>query len=157
MNPDRTKIFQHALKLLAIRARSKKELLDLLCKKHSNIQLIKQVLEELEKTKLLDDQEFTRWYVESRSRSRPRSAWLLKKELQKFGIDSQTVEVYISESDQDLAQSALDAKIARFSKLNWPDFQIKASRFLHSRGFSWPTIEKILKKSYNKLHVIKQD
>ena len=59
----------------------------------------------------------------------------------------------ITTSEVDLAEKAMEKKIARWRKLPIKEFKIKASRYLQSRGFAWDIIETILKKEYNKSSV----
>ncbi len=126
-----------SLKFLGYRPRSKKEIEDFLRKKTSNSTLINQTLDKLTQLKLVNDEAFAKWVIESRSRSRPRGARLLAQELKQKGID---VKVNINEVD--LAQKALASKKTLKSR-------DQAVRFLQYRGFSWDAIAQALKKAYN--------
>lgn len=147
------KLQNFALKYLSIRARSKKEVQVYLEKKSQDMQAISQVIIKLENIKLIDDTAFATWYIQSRSRSRPSSAWLLARELKEKGIDKQMVEDIEKEPEDLQAEKALAKKLPRLSSLPWQEFRSKAGRFLASRGFNMSTIEKVLKKSYNRENV----
>ena len=95
-----------------------------------------EILAKLEKLKLINDADFAKWLVESRSRSRPRGSRLLQQELKQKGID-----IKIDINELELAQKALDKKS--------PKSRDQAIRFLQYRGFSWDTIAQVLKKRYN--------
>ena len=129
-------LLDSALKILSLRPHSKQEVIRFLRKKTSDDTLINQTIEKLEKAKLINDEEFGRWLVESRSRSKPRGMRLLKQELKQKGIDTQ---VNINETE--LAENALNKK--------HPKSREQAIRFLQYRGFSWESIEKVVRKRYN--------
>lgn len=140
------------LRLLSVRPRSVGEITAFLQRKTVDINLINQTVQKLQDLKFLDDQEFTQWLVESRSRSRPRGKRLLLQELKSKGVDIADEHITIDEIA--LAQTALAKKLTLWSKLSNRDFRIKAGRFLASRGFSWNAIEGAVKKGYNDIHVI---
>lgn len=143
-----------SVKYLSYRPRSIAEVTKYLHGKTSDKNLINQTLDFLKKYKLVDDEAFAKWLVESRSRSRPRGSRLLKQELQSKGVQSMTInDNLMTINDKELALQALQKKLPRWENLNYRDFRVKAGRFLGSRGFSWGVIEETIKKGYNKLHV----
>lgn len=147
---DYQKLFAKALHFLSYRPRTKKEVIDNLKKKTEDETLINRIVAELEELKLVNDAEFARWLVESRSRSRPGGKRLLVRELQQKGIDKETLsEVELPEDEKELASRALTKKVALWQHLSYREFQVKAGRFLSSRGFSWSVIEDVVKKAYN--------
>lgn len=133
-------LLDSALKILSHRPHSKQEVLDFLRKKTSDTALINQTVSKLEDLKLINDEEFAKWLIESRSRSKPRGVRLLKQELKQKGID---MEVNVNEVE--LAERALNRK--------HPKSREQAIRFLQFRGFSWDAITKVVKKAYNTSHV----
>lgn len=134
---DTQKLLDNALKFLSYRPRSKKEVEIFLRKKTSDDTLINQTIEKLEKSKLINDEEFAKWLIESRSRSRPRGLRLIKEELKQKGIQLDAIP-YTLDAEQDLAQEALNKKK--------PKSREQAIRFLQYRGFSWETISSIIKE-----------
>jgi regulatory protein len=140
-------LLAQTLRFLGIRPRSSQEILRYLHSKTRDSVLIDRLAGKLTQSKLIDDAEFTRWYVESRSRSRPRGARLLVQELKSKGI---TYDPQLTTDNQvELATAALAQKQKSWSQLTPKDRRPKAIRFLQSRGFSWGTIERTLKKEYN--------
>lgn len=97
--------------------------------------------------KLIDDAEFIRWYVSSRSRTRPRSSRLLARELKRKGLVVDPLE--LGQNDLELATLAHTQKRKSWSHLSLADQKLKAMRFLASRGFSWNVIEAVIAKAYN--------
>lgn len=142
---DREKYLAAVLKLLSIRPRSKKEITEYLSRKHLSDDLINQITAYLEQYKLIDDAEFARWLVESRSRSRPRGLRLLKQELKSKGISAADIDV----DEPALALQALQKKLPLWKKLPYRDYRLKAGRYLASRGFSWDVIDRVVKQSHD--------
>jgi regulatory protein len=147
------KLTELVLKYLSYRPRSIAEVTKYLHSKTSDTTLINQTLDYLKKYKLVDDEAFAKWLVESRSRSRPRGSRLLKQELKSKGIDPELIGDLTRVDEPELALSALAPKLNRWSSLSHRDFRIKAGRFLQSRGFAWSAIEEALKKAYNQANV----
>ena len=123
-----------ALRLLAYRARSEKEVRDRLGKRFSATE-VDVVIKKLKDWNFLDDTQFAKQYIESRSRSRPRSRRLIQLELKRKGI---VTDYELLATDYELARLALEKK----KNLKSRDQTI---RFLHSRGFSWEIIQRVLK------------
>lgn len=148
MTNDYQILLAQTLRFLGIRPRSSQEIHKFLHSKTQATELIDRIVGKLTQSKLIDDTEFTRWYVESRSRSRPRGARLLARELKSKGIIYHPQ--FTTSNESELAQKALSKKLTIWLKLPWLVFRQKASRFLAARGFSWTVIETITKKAYNK-------
>ena len=79
-------LLDSALKILSLRPHSKQEVIKFLRKKTKDDTLINQIIEKLEKAKLINDEEFGKWLIESRSRSKPRGVRLLKQEIGKAHV-----------------------------------------------------------------------
>ena len=144
-------LLNSCLRLLSVRPRSVGEITAFLRHKTADVDLINQTVKKLQDLKFLDDQKFTQWLIESRSRSRPRGKRLLLRELKSKGID--IGQEHLSVDETALSQKALEKKLPLWSRLSYRDFRIKAGRFLASRGFSWDAIEGAIKKGYNDIHV----
>lgn len=141
-----TNLLDSALKILSLRPHSKQEVINFLRKKTGDDTLINRTIEKLENSKLINDAEFAKWYIESRSRSRPRSQRMLSFELQRKGILMTTYDNSMTINDTQLAELALERKKNIKSRE-------QAVSFLYSRGFSWSAIEPAIKKRYNPSHV----
>ncbi len=134
--------WDRALKYISYKIRSEKEVRDYLGE-----ECTEEIIAKLKDYKFINDQEYARLYSENRERFRPRSQKMLNFELKRKGIAPVEVD------DSKLAALALEKKMRLWSKLAYPEFKVKAARFLGSRGFSWDVIEKTLKKAYNDLNV----
>ncbi len=133
-------LLDQSLKFLSYRPRSKKEVETFLRKKTKDDTLINQTITKLEKANLINDEEFAKWYIESRSRTRPRGHRLLAQELKQKGIKLDA-ERYTLDAESGLAEKALEKKQILSRE--------QAIRFLQYRGFSWDAIEKVVRKRYN--------
>ena len=142
-SPSKSVKLKQILKFLSVRARSEKEVRDRLSKYGLTAADIETEVDRLKKWKLIDDAEFAKLYAESRSRSRPRSSWLINLELKRKGV---TTNYQLPATDLELAKLALE------KKKNLKSAQ-QAVNFLKSRGFNWETIEKAIKNKYNETHV----
>lgn len=133
-------LLDSALKYLSFRPRSRKEIIDFLHKKTSDSALIDQTISKLENLKLINDEEFAKWLIESRSRSRPRGLRLLQQELAQKGVQLDARR-YTLDAEPELARKALEKKK--------PKTRDQAIRFLQYRGFSWDSIAAAVKRAYN--------
>lgn len=142
------------LRFLSIRPRSQQEVRRYLEAKISDREQISKIIDRLVSSRLLDDKEFSSWLVSSRSRTRPRSVFLLKKELTSFGVSPEIISDTLSSQDDVLqAQNLLSRKIDTWSHLSRLQFRRKAYNLLSRKGFSSSVIETVLKKVYNILDV----
>ncbi len=138
-SPNKSARLKKILNFLSFRARSEKEVRDRLAKYGLTAGEIETEVNRLKKWKLVDDQDFAKVYVESRSRFKPRSNWLINLELKRKGVKPPAAETI---PDLELAKLALE------KKRNLKSAQ-QAAQFLKSRGFKWETIEKAIKNRYN--------
>jgi len=150
MDEEYKRLMEAALRFLAYRPRSSSEVREHLSKKNTSEELVHRVLAKLEASKLINDQEFGSWLVESRSRSRPRGARLLRRELQEKGLEKDLITQLVSNiNETELAFRALKPKIDKFKKLPLRQSRTKAFQFLAMKGFSVSAIELAIKKAYN--------
>jgi regulatory protein len=116
----RWRIREAALRLLAHRARSRKELAIRLRRKDFPSRLIPPVLDELKERGWLDDEEFARSWIRDRLRLRPRGRRALLAELRKKGVESAVAQAALDEifddpdhSERDIALSLAEAWLRR--------------------------------------------
>lgn len=152
------RLYEKAIKFLSYRPRSEKEIRDNLLQKlkltdkgeeekKNFSKSIEQVLQKLRKLELLNDREFTVWWVEQRTKFRKSSPRIIKSELFKKGIDKEIIEQVLAEAEIDPFQLALEAakkKLSSYQKLPPRDFREKMGRFLGSKGFDWIVIKRVV-------------
>jgi len=152
-----SKLFDATLKFLSYRPRSQKEVEDYLIGKISkkeNIKfsqakesnLIAEVVSKLKNYKYLNDIEFSKWWINSRTRSSPRGKMILKSELFQKGIDREIIDDLINniKNQKPLALKAIGKKLPRWQKLSNLEFKKKVYSFLISRGFDFDTIKEVV-------------
>ncbi len=107
----------------------------------------------LEELGYVNDREFTRLWIESRMRSKPKGKNLLILELIRKGINkedaTQAVQKYFSSDDNSyfelsLAKQALGNRLERWGNLSKRERYRKIATFLLRRGFSLSVISTIV-------------
>lgn len=136
---------------LKFRRRTKKEMRDYLLKKirktHWSTNDVEEIFKKLEELEFIDDEKFIEWYVETRSRTKPKSDFVLKQELMRLGIEKEMLDKYFEGSpgnEEELAYKALLPRWERFNNLDRKGRFQKASQFLLRRGFSYEIVRKAI-------------
>ena len=134
-----------AVRLLAERPRSKKEIRDRLSSAGYDEEVVDLVILKLEKEKLLDDQDFAEQWVQSRSRKYGPAR--IRHELRIKGIDQETVQAATeSMTEQDQLEHAMDAarRKIRFQGNSCDPRKLKQRiiAMLVRKGYSWELASK---------------
>jgi len=135
-----------AFRMLAIRARSVKELTTALIQRGYPAHIVDQVIQECVDRGYLDDSEFARRFVAVRAELAPRGTRLLKRELKAKGIDDDVVEETIAEADQDDLEVALGLarhRMERMTDLARETWRRRIAGFLERRGFNWDVMRAV--------------
>ncbi len=159
MPQENSKILERIYRLISLRQRSEKEIRDYFRIKgkgaYSN-SVIEDTVKKLKELQLLDDEQFARSWVESRSRKK--GIKVIKQELFYKGISREIIEeVYRQQatgnSESETAEKLLEKKLRVWKNLEPQKFKQKAYDFLMRRGFEYEVIkivvEKALRKEYN--------
>ncbi|MBI2464132.1 regulatory protein RecX [Candidatus Peregrinibacteria bacterium] len=139
----------YALTLLSRRRYSTKELEKRLQKR--GIQDTGNIIQRLKEWKYLDDEDFARSFVATRSRLSPRGPYLLRFELKAKGIPESIIDQTLSEllsSEQDLALEVLRKKLPTLNRYPLKKRREKAFAFLQRRGFRQDTVYEALQKVF---------
>ncbi len=147
------------INFLSFRPRSEKEIRDYLAKKIAadssisfsqaqNSSLIEKIFSKLKKYNYIDDVEFARWWLKSRSSSRPKGKNFIKIELIKKGISKQIIENVLKKAPNQLklAEKAIEKKLNTWHNLPLFEQKRKIYNYLASRGFQQDVIEDIFAK-----------
>jgi len=144
------KLLDKVYRFLSFRPRSEKEITDYFKKRKIADDITQKLFKILREQQLIDDFAFAQWWVEQRENFRPKGKIGLKVELKQKGINTQIIEKILIQVDEiALAKKAVQKKIKIYKKLPPKEFYQKISTFLSSRGFSWPTIKKIIEDYYH--------
>ena len=144
------KLLDYALKLLSIRPRSfwelKHKLAGYAVKHKQPEQQIEEVISHLSEQNLLNDEEFTRWWVWQRKTFRPKGGRLIAAELSARGVSKEIIAKVIADfsGDYEDAKKIADKKAKLLVKLPLQQVKTKLSALLARRGFSWETIHRVI-------------
>jgi len=144
----------YAFLLLSYRARSCQEISERLLKKGYEREVVKKIVEELERLHYLDDRAFAREWVEMRLGEK-RGKMLIRRELLKKGIEKEIIDDCLDEglskiasSEDELAWRAIEKRIPRYQKLEKSKAYRRIKDFLIRRGFSIETTQTTLDKFF---------
>ena len=147
--PDSSEVdhaYQAGLRLLTYRPRSRQEVQQRLARQFS-AQAVQQALSRLEGRRYLDDAAFARFWRESREAHRPRSAALIRRELEQRGVAREVTEAAIAGLDDD--DSAYRAGRRRLRALQGVDevaFRRRLGDYLRRRGFSFGLVRRAVER-----------
>lgn len=138
-----------ALNLLAYRPRSAGELATKLRERGYEQDEIDAAVSRIRELGYVDDRDFADRWVESRQTHRPRSARMLKQELQQKGIEKEIIEATIEEADIDEYADAMvlaGKKAHSFRDLEPATRDRRISGFLARRGYGYDVIRRVLEE-----------
>ena len=143
-------IFGYAYSLLARKRYTVAELQKKVTRKFpGQIKGIEETLQRLKKHHYLDDMEYAGLFIESKLKRHPQSIKLLKWNLRKKGLDSDTIERSLNEeniNEAEMARLAAQKKQKSLARLPMAKQKEKLYRFLLSRGFSSSVIFQVANK-----------
>ncbi len=145
--------YQQALHFLSYRPRSEQEVAKKLYEKGFDDNVVSETIKRLQEDRFLGDEQFAKLWVENRSTFRPRSHRLLKLELRQKGISDDHIQSALAEAG-DESKLALDAAIRyarRLANLEWDEFRKRLGAYLLRRGFSYGTINPILRQVWSQV------
>jgi regulatory protein len=108
-------------------------------------------IDKLRAQRYVDDDAFARYWLEQRERFRPRGDRGIRMELAQKGVSRDVIEVVLGERapDADIAQAkkALARSMTRWAVLTPAERKRKIHTYLATRGFSYATIEEVIRAS----------
>jgi regulatory protein len=141
-----------ALNFLSYRPRTEKELIKKLKSKGFEEEILEETVRNLKRLNLIDDYEYAKNFVNERLRLSPRGENLLRQELWKKGIEKETIdevlkEVFESKNEEEIAQKVLEKAKKKYRNLDKEVAQRRIKGFLLRRGFSFETVNELVKDS----------
>ena len=135
-----------AYRLLAVRARSEKEMREALKRAKFSSELIETTITECKAQRFIDDADFAQQFVQSRLLNRPKGRARLTLELRQKGVDPATIAATLDEllpADQqaELADQLAEKLRKRLANLPPPKARQRLADFLRRRGFDWEMIQ----------------
>ena len=147
---ERARATETALAFLAYRPRSEREVRDRLRRGGFAQESIDEVITRLYEWRYLDDADFARRWVESRTGEKPRGRRLLQQELWKKGVDRETAREAIDEADLDEAAAAEALARARLASYAGDDPAVVRRRlgaYLARRGYGYDVVRGALERA----------
>ncbi|MCK5475933.1 MAG: regulatory protein RecX [Candidatus Pacebacteria bacterium] len=135
-----------AMKLLGLRKRSVFEIENRLQKKGYQRDIIEEVLEDLDRYKYTNDEDFAESYINDRMNFRPCGRFLIKKELKEKGvaeniIERKTTELISEEKEISSAQKLAQKKMKTTrDKTDKNKATQKVRSYLQTKGYSFDII-----------------
>lgn len=144
-----------ALRFLATRPRTVREVHDKLRERKFADEQIQRVISDLRSSGLLNDTEFTRTFIRDSLALKPSGRILLKRKLLLLGIDKSTVESAFEElspsaKQEEQAWKAAQQFLRRQEKRVSQDplkLRQRLTGFLARRGFTWDLIEPVVSRA----------
>ncbi len=145
-----------ALRYLATRPRTEREIRDKLREKEFSDADIRKVLDELLRSNLVNDAEFARMYLRDALQRRPPGRLLLKQKMLLLGLHKELIEeslneLYPEQEQGDKARQAAESFMARKARPKnpeeWLKMKTQLSGFLVRRGYTWEIVQPVLKET----------
>ncbi|HWQ28854.1 MAG TPA: RecX family transcriptional regulator [Dehalococcoidia bacterium] len=141
-----------ALRLLARRPHSERELFDALRRRGFARPIVAETVDRLQDFGYVDDRAFAEFWVETRDASSPRSKRLLQAELRRRGVEAATAAAATADiADEDAAYRAASRRLRAFAALNEEAFRRRLGGFLLRRGFSYAVAERVVSRCWREL------
>jgi regulatory protein len=139
------KIYNQALRYVAMRPRSRWEVQFYLERKKASPALIDKILNKLSVVGLLDDAKFAQAFVNDRRLLRPTSRRKLQMELRKKRVADEIIQIAVGGEAED-EQAALQAVIERKRRQTKYQDDLKLMQYLARQGFNYDDIKSALKR-----------
>jgi regulatory protein len=142
-----------ALRLIALRPRSEKDLRDRLRRRGLGRPAVDAAIARMRQLGYLNDEAFARFWVESRQASTPRSRRYLLFELGRQGVERETAQGAVEVlSDAAGAYDAARRRLRQLRDVDYVTFQRRLGGFLASRGFGYGTARTAIERCWRELH-----
>ena len=141
--------YEAAVQFLGNRPRSVAEIRRHLRGKRYEDEDIDGAIDKLRAQRYVDDLDFAKYWVEQRSRFRPKGDRALVSELTSKGVSRETINTALgempAESEADRARRAIARSLSRWQALDAPERKRKIHAFLATRGFSYDVIDDVIR------------
>lgn len=138
---------ERALRLINYRDRTSSEIRRRLLGSDFPEKTVVEVVDQLKRAGLLDDEKFSRDWVKSRTASKPMGKLRLVHELRARGVDARLVEKAVEsvdgETERQLAHSLASRKLDKMDAGD-PTTRTRLISFLRRRGFGWEIASEVV-------------
>ncbi len=140
-----------AVKFLSLKHRCEKEIRNKLEAEGFDEDIIDSAVEELKAMGYINDRIYAQKYIHDRSKLKPKSKKFLRLELRNRGVSDNIIDEVMEEWDTDEDAVAFGLAKKKFGKYDIKDEKVvkKIYSFLQHRGYSFETIETVVKNFGN--------
>ena len=141
---------------LSYKQRSRKEVeKKLRSKKLSEASIVK-IVEWLEELKYLNDEYYSKLFIENKTARKPLGKVMLKRKLGEAGIDKELIEKslmenYPEEKELEKARELLGKYLKKVRYKNETDKKSKCFKYLLSRGFTYGVVEQLISEELKEI------
>jgi regulatory protein len=144
---------EKALNFLSFRPRSADEVRRSLREKGYLDPVIDQVMERLERSGLVNDEDFARFWVDNREQFKPKSGRGLRYELRQKGVTDDAIESALEGIDEeDSAYRAASTRAKRIPHDNKQAFAKRLGDYLARRGFPYSVVREVTERLWSELN-----
>ena len=140
--------YEAAVEFLASRPRSLAEVRRHLHGRRYDDEAIEGAIDKLRAQRYVNDLDFAKYWIEQRSRFRPKGDRALVSELTNKGVGRETINIALgempAESEADRARRAIGRSITRWQVLDEAERKRKIHAYLVARGFAYDVIEEVI-------------
>jgi len=138
-----------AYRLLGYRLRSTKEINERLKKRGFSLGIIKKTVKYLEGLDYLSDENFAKFWVQSKIKSSPVGWSLMQYQLRQKGIADKTIETVLKNyaplyNEADAAKKLINSRINYYKGSKGLKLKRKLYDYLRRRGFSQEVIQEVI-------------
>lgn len=147
------KALSYCYQLFNFRLRSRKELIQKLQLRGYGSTVIEEIVSSLSQQGLINDERFAKLWAQSRIRTRPSSLVIIRQELLKKGITSETVDDVLGQIKSDfdeykIARGLTQKRMHVLSSVNKLKAKKRLFDYLKRRAFSSEVISRILDEEF---------
>lgn len=153
-SPVFERYYNLCLRYLSYRPRSEKEIIDYLKEKQRRAkdltdEVVAEIVLRLKEYKFIDDKQFTKLWIEQRTKYKNKPVRAIEFELRQKGISKKLIDESLSEFDTkdldlDNAKKLADRKMEYYRGLDPDKRREKVMRYLMGKGFSYDVIKKAI-------------
>ena len=144
-----SKSLDKLIRFAMVRPRSEKEIKDYFKRKKVPTTLQEELFYRLKSLNLLDDLEFTKWWVEQRRDYSNKSKRQITFELKNKGVNKEIIDTVISEQpfdDNEMAYVLILKNEHKWVRFDTKIKKQKIAAYLSSKGFDWDNINYAIDK-----------
>lgn len=140
------KTYDKLLRFAMVRPRSEKEITDYFRRKKVHESMHEEMLKKLKHLDLLNNLEFAKWWIDQRTRFKPKSKRIIIQELRMKGISQNDVDDAFGDTiidEEKMARDLIEKRAYKWKGLEPRLARQKMSQYLAGKGFGWDVIQKV--------------